>query len=94
MTRTGWSATFDTPITLPDESELVTLRDAGAYIATLPAATQRRAEWQAATAALLLVAERGGDPMLARIGMMRALNAGTLPAIKRKKAAKAYRLIR
>ncbi|MCK1386356.1 hypothetical protein [Bradyrhizobium sp. 21] len=31
-------------------------------------------QWKAATEALLLVAERGGPAMLARIGMMRALN--------------------
>jgi hypothetical protein len=31
-------------------------------------------EWQAAAQALLLVAERGGPTMLARIGIMRALN--------------------
>jgi hypothetical protein len=31
-------------------------------------------KWQAAVEALLLIAERGGPTMLARIGMMRALN--------------------
>lgn len=91
----AWPTPFDTPIALPDGRELVTLLDAGDYIARLPAATQNRPEWQAATEALLLVAERGGDPMLARIGMMRALNAGKpARAIERKKAAKRYRLIR
>ena len=69
-----WSARFDDPIALADGGELVTLLDAGNYIATLPAKIQRRPEWQAATQALLLVAERGGPTMLARIGMMRALN--------------------
>ncbi|WP_334260393.1 hypothetical protein FJN17_34655 [Bradyrhizobium symbiodeficiens] len=34
-------------------------------------------EWQAAMEALLLVAERGGPVMFARIGMMLALNGGT-----------------
>jgi hypothetical protein len=33
-------------------------------------------EWQAAMEALILVAERGGPTMLARIGVMRALNRG------------------
>ncbi|QDP20651.1 hypothetical protein [Bradyrhizobium cosmicum] len=91
----GWSAPFDTPIALPGRRELVTLRDAGAYIAALPAATQKRPEWQAATEALMLVAERDGDPMLARIGMLQALSAGKpAPAVERKKAVKRYRLIR
>ena len=31
-------------------------------------------EWQAAMGALILVAEKGGPTMLARIGVMRALN--------------------
>lgn len=70
----GWSARFDDPIPLPDGRALTTLLDAGNYIAELPPKIQRRPEWQAATQALLLVAERGGPAMLARIGMMRALN--------------------
>ncbi|BAL76024.1 hypothetical protein [Bradyrhizobium cosmicum] len=92
----GWSAPFDTPIALPGRRELVTLRDAGAYIAALPTATQHRTEWQAAAEALLLVAEGGGDPMLARIGMMRALNAGKPAPVAepRRKRARTYRLIR
>jgi hypothetical protein len=40
-----------------------------------PAAAELDAdEWQAAMEALLLVAEHGGPTMLARIGVMRALN--------------------
>jgi hypothetical protein len=53
--------------------KLVTLRDAGRYIAALPKPNRR--EWQAAIEALLLVVERGGPTMFARIGIMRALNA-------------------
>jgi hypothetical protein len=71
------------------------LLDAGDYIAGLSPAMQRRPEWQAATEALLLVAERNGPTMFARIGMMRALNAGKPPpAIERRKRARVYRLIR
>lgn len=54
----------------------MTLRDAGQYISGLPKATPNRPEWQAAAEALLLVVERGGPTMMARIGMLRALNAG------------------
>lgn len=75
----GSSAKFDEPIALPDGHKLVTLQDAGEFITTMPAATQARAEWQAATEALILVAESGGPTMLAHIGMMRAIN-GVAPA--------------
>lgn len=41
----------------------------------------------AAIEALLLVAEHGGDTMLPRIGIMRALNAGEPALTPRKKLA-------
>ena len=52
----------------------VTLRDAATYITKLSKAKHDADEWQAAMEALLLVAEQGGPPMLARIGIMRAIN--------------------
>jgi cob(I)alamin adenosyltransferase len=52
----------------------VTLRDAADYIMKLPKAEQDLEEWQAAVEALLLVVELGGPTMMARIGMLRALN--------------------
>jgi hypothetical protein len=92
----SWSRDFDEPIALPDGRHLVSLRDAGAYIADLPKSAQLRDEWSAATEALLLVVERNGPTMLARIGMMRALDAGKPAPVQepRRKRAKAYRLIR
>src|SRR5262245_34607392 len=69
----GLGRPFDDPIEVPG-CKPITLRDAGHYITVLPAATQKRPEWQAAVEALLLVAERGGPTMLARIGIVRALN--------------------
>ena len=39
------------------------------------------AEWQAAIEALILVAANGGPTMLARIGVMRALNRGHVPRV-------------
>lgn len=95
MAASGWSQAFADPVPLPEGGELVTLIEAGRYIATLPAKVQNRPEWQAATEALLLVAERGGDPMLARIGIMRALNAGKLTSQTgaRSRRAKAYRIV-
>jgi hypothetical protein len=59
---------------LPDGRQLRTLRDAGEYIAKLPKAEHDAKEWQAAMQALLLVAEHDGPTMLARIGVMKALN--------------------
>ena len=52
----------------------VTLRDAGKYITALPKNEHATPEWQAAMQALILAAERGGPIMMARIGVMRALN--------------------
>ena len=70
----GWARKFDEPIPLPDGRELVTLQDAGNYVTKLPKAEHEAAEWQAAMHALILVAEKGGPTMLARIGMMQAIN--------------------
>jgi hypothetical protein len=45
------------------------------YIQKLPKAEQQIEEWQTAVEVLILVAESNGGPtMLARIGVMRALN--------------------
>jgi len=80
---TGWDRRFHDPIPLPDGGALRTLRDAGEYIA--PA-------WCAATEALLLAVAHGGDTMLARIGIIKALHASRpeLP-LKRKRT---YRFLR
>jgi hypothetical protein len=52
------------------------LRDAADYITKLPKAEQDLEEWQVAVEALLLVVELNGPTMMARIGIMRALNRG------------------
>jgi hypothetical protein len=72
----GWKRRFDDPIPLPRGRQIVTLEDAAKYIEKLPAAEQQIAEWQAAVEALLLVVELNGPTMMARIGVMRALNRG------------------
>jgi hypothetical protein len=69
----GWKSEFEDRIPLQDGRMLVTLLDAGEYITTLPKAEQQLDEWQAAIEALMLCS-RGGHAMLARIGVMRALN--------------------
>ena len=69
-----WLRAFDDPIPLPRGRQIVTLKDAGNYIQKLPKAEQDLEEWQAAVEALLLVVELNGLTMMARIGIMRALN--------------------
>jgi hypothetical protein len=56
--------------------QLATLKEARTYITKLPKAEHSAAEWQAAMEALILVATLGGPTMMARIGVMRALNRG------------------
>jgi hypothetical protein len=53
-----WAPPFDNPILLPGGREIVTLRDAGDYITSLPKTEQDLEEWQAAVEALLLVVDR------------------------------------
>ncbi len=74
MPHNGWRRKFEDPIGLPDGRKLVTLHDAATYITELPKAEHDAPEWQTAMKALLLVAEHGGPTMLARMGVMRALN--------------------
>jgi len=69
-----WARRFDNPILLPGGRELLTLRDAAEYIQKLPKAEQLLEEWQSAVEALLLVVELNGPTMMARIGILRALN--------------------
>jgi hypothetical protein len=75
---------------------LATLRDAATYIAALPKAEQQAAPWQLAAEMLLLVAEDGGDTMMPRIAMLKALHRHEprSESIQRRKRAKAYRIVR
>jgi hypothetical protein len=87
---------------LPDGRELHTLRDAAEFITELPGEVHDLPRWQVAMQVLLLSAEheqRGADPMMARIAMMQAPNAGRgtseeTPAAPRRKRAKRYGIIR
>jgi hypothetical protein len=76
--------------------ELRTLRDAGVYILELPPAEAEREHWQIAMEFLISAAEKGGIVMMARIAMLRALNAGKPDAeiTPRRKRAKRYRIVR
>jgi hypothetical protein len=70
MAAKGWSKSFHDPIPQTRGRQLVTFKDAADYITRLP----RAERWPVAIAALLLVAEHNGRPMLARIGLMWAQN--------------------
>jgi hypothetical protein len=70
----SWSRPFDEPIVPPKGKPLITLKDAANYIQKLPKAEQELEEWRAAVEALLLVVELNGPTMMARIGVLRALN--------------------
>jgi hypothetical protein len=71
--KQGWSREFEDPISLPGGRKLVTLRDAAHYITSLPKKESDLPEWQTAIEVLMLVS-RGGPTMMARIGVMKALN--------------------
>lgn len=85
-----WSREFEDPV-----PGLKTLRDAASYIKLLPKAEQELPHWQAAVEALILAAEDRGPLLHARVGMLRALNFGKPPPkAERRKAGKAYRIVR
>jgi hypothetical protein len=69
----SWSSEFDDPIPLPNGRKLVTLKDAATYITALPKKESELPEWQTAIEVLMLCS-RGGDTMMARIGVMKALH--------------------
>jgi hypothetical protein len=73
MADKGWQRKFEDLIPLPAGRKLVTLRDAADYITRLPKKESALPEWQTAIEVLMLVS-RGGPMMMARIGVMRALN--------------------
>jgi len=73
MADEGWQRKFEDPISPPGGRKLVTLRDAADYITSLPKKESDLPEWQTAIEVLMLVS-RSGPTMMARIGVMKALN--------------------
>ena len=91
----AWFKRFYDPIILPDGRKLLTYRDAAEYITALPKAEHDAADWQIAMETLLLVAERDGSEMLARIAMMRALSRHVKATLApRKQPTKACRIVK
>jgi hypothetical protein len=52
-----WSRPFEDPIPVPDGRTLLTLKDAGDYITSLPKAEQDLNEWQTSIGSLMGAAE-------------------------------------
>ena len=74
---------------MPDGRELVTLRDAGEYIQSLPKAKHERPEWLLAVEMLIAAVEERGPMMFAEIAVGKAVNAGKpepAPEPRRKRA--------
>jgi hypothetical protein len=69
----GWQRKFEDPIPLPNGRQLVTLKDAADYMTSLPKKESDLPDWQTAIGVLMLVS-RSGPTMMARIGVMKALN--------------------
>jgi hypothetical protein len=72
---------FSEPIELPNGRKLVTLKDAATYITGLPKKESALPEWQTAIEVLMLCS-RGGDPLMASIGFMKALHRGRVREFK------------
>jgi hypothetical protein len=95
MAALSWSTPFDEPIELPN-GLLITLKDAATYITGLPKKESALPEWQTAIEVLMLVGDRGGDPMMPHIAMMKALHRHkpTAAPAPRRKRAKVYKIVR
>jgi hypothetical protein len=81
---------------LADGRKLRTIREAANFVTRLPKAEQLATEWQAVAEVLMLIGKHGGDPMMARIGVMKALHRH-MPrseSAPRRKRAKSFRIIR
>jgi hypothetical protein len=69
-----WSRKFTVPIPIQNRKPLSTLNDAANFINALPTAEQEAPAWWTASELVRMVAETGGDPMMARTAMMKALH--------------------
>jgi hypothetical protein len=70
----SWDAAFAEPVELPDGGRLMSLRDAGRYIARLPKSEHDAREWQTAMHCLIEAADYGGPVAFARLGVAQALH--------------------
>ena len=70
----SWDRPFRDPIEVPNGGLLVSLRDAGTYIARLPKEEHEATEWQTAMHCLIEAADFGGPVAFARLGVSQALH--------------------
>lgn len=69
----SWDLRFHDPTPVPHGKPPETLRDAGAYITSLPLKVHDGRAWQTAMDCLLLAADKGGPIEFARLAMEQAL---------------------
>lgn len=70
----SWDKPFREPIDVSDGITLVSLRDAGTYITSLPPTEHEAREWQTAMHCLIEAADHGGPVSFARLGVAQALH--------------------
>jgi len=78
----SWDLRFPDPIPAPNGQPLVTLRDAGAYITSLPLKIHDAKAWQTAIECLLLAADKGGPIEFARLAMEQAIRPKPEPVYR------------
>src|SRR5262249_21139301 len=92
----SWSLEFDEPIALANGKSLRTLRDAGDYVAALSKKEANLSHWQVAASCLLSASDKGGGlVVMARIAMVRALQASEPKRRRpqRRRQSKRYRVV-
>jgi hypothetical protein len=72
----SWDRPFAQPVPLPVGAPARTLRDAADYIRNLSKSERDRQEWRLAVQMLIDAAEDRGPMLFARMGIVRALEAG------------------
>jgi hypothetical protein len=84
------------PLPIPGSKPLRTLRDVAKFLMGMPPRDRIQPHWLDAIEALIIVVEKNGPTMFARIGIMRALNREKPApnAEPRRKKAEAYRVVR
>lgn len=75
----GWDRGFGDPVFLKDGRQLKSLREAAAYLQSLPAKTQKHPKFETAVMVLIQAAEDTGPVMHARIGMLEFINRDDPP---------------
>jgi hypothetical protein len=94
MPKPDWSRHFAEAIPVQGRTPILTLREAAQFVLALPKAEQDAPAWQTAAEILKFVAESGGDTMLARIALLKALHHREPKAAQkpRRKKVRSYRI--